>query len=175
LAAFRACRRRVDTCLTRTRYAAKDARKAAQATKYIGRGSYRSSTNAYRLAIGPDFANTGDYDAQDVVWISAEGNRAGRVNPDFTEIGKAIAAGQLSSPTVFSIASGLTTLGSGKLQRFSPAGATLSSNQASGHPDLDDFVGKGAKAPLFPFCAHQVRIAYDIGDERYRSSTIGSV
>ncbi len=82
----------IDTCLNRTRYAAKDARKAAQATKYIGRGSYRSSTNAYRLAIGPDFANTGDYDAQDVVWISAEGNRAGRVNPDFTEIGKAITA-----------------------------------------------------------------------------------
>ncbi len=82
----------IDTCLTRTQYAAKDARKAAQATKYIGRGSYRSSTNAYRLAIGPNFANTGVYDSGDVVWISAEGNRAGRVNPDFTEIGKAIAA-----------------------------------------------------------------------------------
>jgi hypothetical protein len=83
----------IDTCLTRTQYAAKDARKAAQATKYIGRGSHRSSTNAYRLAIGPNFANTGNYDSRDIVWISAEGNRAGRVNPDFTEIGKAIAAG----------------------------------------------------------------------------------
>ena len=82
----------INTCMNRTQYAAKDALKAAKATKYIGHGSLRSSTNAYRLAIGPNFANTGDYDAQDVVWISAEGNRAGRINPDFTEIGKAIAA-----------------------------------------------------------------------------------
>jgi hypothetical protein len=82
----------INTCMNRTQYGAKDALKAAQATRYIGRGSVRSSTNAYCLAIGPAFANTGAYTAQDVVWISAEGNRAGRIGPDFTEIGKAIAA-----------------------------------------------------------------------------------
>jgi hypothetical protein len=82
----------IATCVNRTQYGAKDAVKAAQATKYIGRGSVRSSTNAYCLAIGPAFANTGIYNAQDVVWISAEGNRAGRIGPDFTEIEKALTA-----------------------------------------------------------------------------------
>ncbi len=82
----------IDTCLQRTRYAQKDARKAALATKYIGRGSPRSSTNAYRLAIGPQFANTGNYAPGDTVWISAEGARANRLNPDFREIGMAIDA-----------------------------------------------------------------------------------
>lgn len=82
----------ISACLNRSRYAAKDAAKAAISTKYIGRGSDRSSTNAYRLAIGKDRANTGSYSSGDVVWISAEGARVGRLAPDFAEIALACAA-----------------------------------------------------------------------------------
>ena len=82
----------ISACLNRTRYAAKDARKAALSTKYIGRGSDRSSTNAYRIAIGKARANTGSYSSDDVVWISAEGARVGRLAPDFVEIALACAA-----------------------------------------------------------------------------------
>ena len=82
----------ISACLGRTRYAAKDAAKAAISTKYIGRGSDRSSTNAYRIAIGKARANTGNYSADDVVWISAEGARGGRIEPDHAEIALACAA-----------------------------------------------------------------------------------
>jgi len=69
-------------------YTAKDQRKANLANKFIGRGSSRSSTNAYAAAYG-DNANCGVYTAEDVVFISAEGNRRGRLDPDFQEIKRA--------------------------------------------------------------------------------------
>ena len=69
-------------------YTAKDQRKADAANKFIGRGSPRSSTNAYATAYGAN-ANCGEYSAEDIVFISAEGNRAGRLDPDFDEIKRA--------------------------------------------------------------------------------------
>lgn len=69
-------------------YTAKDQRKANAANKFIGRGSPRSSTNAYAAAYG-DNANCGAYTSSDVVFISAEGNRSGRLDPDFNEIKRA--------------------------------------------------------------------------------------
>ncbi len=73
-------------------YTKKDQAKSDQATKFIGRGSERSSTAKYAKAWG-DRANTGQYTADDVVFISAEGNRGGRVAPDFAEVGRAVKAG----------------------------------------------------------------------------------
>ncbi len=70
----------------------KDRAKWAMANKFIGRGSPRSSTAKYAAAL-QSFANTGAYTANDVVFVSAEGNRAGRMPPDFAEIDRAIAAG----------------------------------------------------------------------------------
>ncbi len=55
-------------------YASKDLLKAKFATKFIGRGSLASSTNKYMLA-AEDLANCGAYTAQDVVFVSAEGDR----------------------------------------------------------------------------------------------------
>ncbi|MBT0671100.1 hypothetical protein HT136_22260 [Novosphingobium profundi] len=75
----------------KTAYFGKDARKAAAATKFIGRGSALSSTAAYARACG-DLSNCHAYTREDVVMISAEGNRRGRLTPDFTEIDLAIAA-----------------------------------------------------------------------------------
>ncbi|RLA59363.1 MAG: hypothetical protein DRQ89_14175 [Epsilonproteobacteria bacterium] len=74
------------------RYTAKDQAKLDKANKFIGRGSNRSSTNSYRLACGNN-ANVENYTNLDVVFISAEGNRAGRVSPDFDLIKKAVLAG----------------------------------------------------------------------------------
>ncbi|QIB67154.1 hypothetical protein [Kineobactrum salinum] len=72
-------------------YTAKDQIKSDQATKFIGQGSSRSSTEKYRKAWG-ERANCGDYTDRDVVFISVEGNRGGRKEPDFEEIKRAIAA-----------------------------------------------------------------------------------
>lgn len=83
----------ISSCLGRTRYTAKDAEKAACATKYIGRGSARSSTEAYRCAIGPKYANTGRYTRDDIVWLSIEGARNCRVDHDKREISLAASAG----------------------------------------------------------------------------------
>ena len=58
------------------------------ATKFIGRGSGRSSTAAYARAWG-ERANSGDYEASDTVFVSAEGARSGRCTPDFDEIQRA--------------------------------------------------------------------------------------
>jgi uncharacterized protein (DUF736 family) len=71
---------------------AKDQAKSDQATKFIGRGSERSSTNSYAKDWG-DRANTGIYTAKDRVFISAEGNRAGRLTVDRAEVERATAAG----------------------------------------------------------------------------------
>ena len=70
-------------------YTTKDQLKANQANKFIGLGSERSSTNAYRIAYG-NMANTGKYNITDVVFISAEGNRNGRLKPPYNELDKAI-------------------------------------------------------------------------------------
>ena len=70
----------------------KDQMKADISNKFIGRGSATSSTNQY----AKDFkgkANCGDYLSTDVVFISAEGNRTGRLLPDVNEIVKACEAG----------------------------------------------------------------------------------
>ena len=83
----------ISACLGRNRYTAKDTAKAAIATKYIGRGSTRSSTDAYRRAIGPTRANTGSYARDDVVRVSAEGARSNRIDPDACEITLATTAG----------------------------------------------------------------------------------
>ena len=69
----------------------KDQAKANIATKFIGRGSVNSSTNQYCKDFGA-MANTGNYTSNDIVFISAEGNRTGRLNPDFNEIALAIKA-----------------------------------------------------------------------------------
>lgn len=73
-------------------YLAKDQRKADQATKFIGRGSGRSSTGQYAQDFGA-LANSGTYTSQDTVFVSAEGARTGRYDPDFKELGKAADAG----------------------------------------------------------------------------------
>lgn len=73
-------------------YVAKDQAKSDKATKFIGRGSARSSTAAYAAAWG-NRANTGTYTADDVVFVSAEGNRGGRIAPNWAEIKRALDAG----------------------------------------------------------------------------------
>ena len=73
-------------------YTAKDQAKSDKATQFIGRGSARSSTAAYAAAWG-DRANTGVYSNKDVVFVSAEGNRAGRITPDWRLIKAAADAG----------------------------------------------------------------------------------
>lgn len=73
-------------------WTSKDQAKSDQATCFIGRGSPRSSTNAYAKAWGTR-ANKGVYSPGDIVFISVEGNRAGRIKPDLVEIGKAMVAG----------------------------------------------------------------------------------
>lgn len=75
-----------------TRYFAKDLAKAIGATKFIGRGSEPSSTRRYCLAAG-DLANCGTYSTNDVVFVSAEGARKGRLEVDFVELGLAVRAG----------------------------------------------------------------------------------
>ena len=74
------------------RYLPKDQAKADMATKYIGRGSPRSNTEQYAKDF-KELANTGVYEASDVVFVSAEGNRANRIRPNFDEISKAVQAG----------------------------------------------------------------------------------
>lgn len=73
-------------------YLAKDQTKADKATKFIGRGSDKSSTNQYAKDFG-DAANTGTYTSDDVVFASAEGNRKGRLPIDKAELRKATKAG----------------------------------------------------------------------------------
>lgn len=75
-----------------SKYLAKDQKKADKANKFIGRGSDNSSTKRYAESYG-EAANSGQYAATDTVFISSEGNRKGRVEPDFAEIQKAIDAG----------------------------------------------------------------------------------
>lgn len=73
-------------------YTAKDQAKWDRATKMIGRGSPASSTHRYAQALG-GLANSGHYEAGDVVFVSAEGNRRGRLDPDWNELQRAVDAG----------------------------------------------------------------------------------
>lgn len=66
-------------------YFAKDLDKAANANKFIGRGSSASSTNRYMIAAG-DLANCGVYIKEDVVFVSVEGARKGRLSLDVDEV-----------------------------------------------------------------------------------------
>ncbi len=59
-------------------YTAKDQAKSDKATQFIGLGSENSSTHQYMLDWG-NKANTGNYTADDVVFISINGKRKGRL------------------------------------------------------------------------------------------------
>lgn len=69
----------------------KDLKKALDATCFIGRGSLASSTHKYMVAAG-ELANKGQYNSNDIVFVSAEGNRRGRLSVDYDELLKAIEA-----------------------------------------------------------------------------------
>jgi hypothetical protein len=73
-------------------YLQKDQAKADVATKFIGVGQVQSSTANYAKAFGAK-ANSGQYTSADKVFVSAEGNRPGRLKPNFAEIERAIKAG----------------------------------------------------------------------------------
>lgn len=58
----------------------KDYQKATVATKFIGVGTADSSTDIYRRAFSEiGLANTSDYTSSDIVFISINGRRNGRV------------------------------------------------------------------------------------------------
>ena len=61
------------------------------ATKYIGRGVSDSSTFYYALNFGHE-ANSHEYDPDDVVFVSVNGQRSPRLAPDLTELGLAVNA-----------------------------------------------------------------------------------
>lgn len=69
-------------------YLAKDQAKSDRATCFIGRGSVCSSTHRYMLAWGA-LANKGSYTPHDIVFISSEGAREGRLQANFAEIRRA--------------------------------------------------------------------------------------
>jgi len=76
-------------------YTSKDQKKANRATAFIGRGSEKSSTNQYRKdaeAAGIP-VNAAELSADDVVFVSAEGNREGRLKPQKGPLDAAIKAG----------------------------------------------------------------------------------
>jgi hypothetical protein len=73
-------------------YFSKDLAKAKQANKFIGRGSLASSTHKYMVAAG-DLANCGNYVSTDIIFVSAEGLRRGRLDVNFEELSKATLAG----------------------------------------------------------------------------------
>lgn len=75
------------------RHLIKDQYKSDQSTKFIGRGN--GATGAYQALSKKAGVkvNCGEYNPGDVVFISANGKRSGRVSPDFTEIQKAVDAG----------------------------------------------------------------------------------
>ena len=77
-----------------SKYLAKDQAKSDRATKFIGRGSSRSSTHRYMLAWGK-LANckAREYTRKDIVFISAEGNRLERVSPPWISIQTAMREG----------------------------------------------------------------------------------
>lgn len=72
-------------------YTAKDQAKSDKATCFIGRGSPASSTARYAKAWG-ELANKGTYTEDDVVFVSVEGGRRGRIELDYDEVSRAAAA-----------------------------------------------------------------------------------
>ena len=82
---------RISKIQTTNPYFSKDLQKAKNATKFIGRGSLASSTHKYMTASG-DLANCGVYTSDDVVFVSAEGARRGRLAVDYSELEKAVMA-----------------------------------------------------------------------------------
>ncbi len=76
---------RISKVSTSNPYFGKDLSKAKRSNKFIGQGSAASSTNKYRIAAG-DLGNCGVYAATDTVFISAEGARGSRLQPDYDEL-----------------------------------------------------------------------------------------
>jgi hypothetical protein len=88
-------------------YLEKEQYKSKRATQYIGKGAVNSkdedsSTERYRKLYDEyDLANTGDYTADDMIWVSTNGNRGGRIKSvidgelqgDYKNITAAIKAG----------------------------------------------------------------------------------
>ena len=66
-------------------YLEKEQYKSKRATQYIGEGAVNkkgedSSTETFRKLYDEyDIANTGDYTSDDMIWVSTNGNRAGRI------------------------------------------------------------------------------------------------
>ena len=71
-------------------YGAKDLKKFKVATQLISRGANGSSSHRYSPH---HLANTGHHSRDDIVGISVNGNRRGRLRADFKEIHKAHDAG----------------------------------------------------------------------------------
>ena len=80
------------TLTRKNKYTPKDQAKSDKATKFIGQGSKDSSTDQYAKDWG-NRANTGEYTAEDTVFVSAEGQRKNRKPLDTGELGKATQAG----------------------------------------------------------------------------------
>jgi len=87
---------------TAKKYLPKEQFKTRQATQYIGEGSVKSSTDNYKKLYDQyGLANTGVYNSSDLIYVSSNGSRGGRVNPvengvlqfAYKNIDKAIAAG----------------------------------------------------------------------------------
>jgi alkylated DNA repair dioxygenase AlkB/putative lipoic acid-binding regulatory protein len=56
--------------------------KSRVATQYIGNGAFDSSTQRYaKLYDEYGLANTGNYSNKDIIWVSSNGKRSGRINP----------------------------------------------------------------------------------------------
>ena len=72
-------------------YRFKDARKFRDVTKFIGHGSPGSSTDLYAKAL-KSIANLGEYTSDDIVGVSVNGNRRGRVHFNTKELQLAVQA-----------------------------------------------------------------------------------
>lgn len=74
-----------------SQWGAKDQIKATLASCFVGRGSGKSSTNKYRQ-ICSGFLHS-EYLSDDLVFVSVEGARQGRIPLDTLEVDKVIAPG----------------------------------------------------------------------------------
>lgn len=67
---------------TAKKHVPKELVKTRIATQYIGDGSPGSSTDRYRIMYEEEgAANTGEYTSDDIIYVSSNGGRPGRVNP----------------------------------------------------------------------------------------------
>lgn len=76
---------------TTSYYTRKDQLKANKANKFIGRGATGTSTNEYAKAYGT-LANCGEYLQSDVVFVSVNGAKRGRLSLDKHEVFRALTA-----------------------------------------------------------------------------------